>query len=85
MELTYVTETEHLELLGMADRAIGASVRLAEYLEAAGPDWKKNYLASKREQYRTKRIERAKVPRTQNHELENGNHEPENGNHEPEN
>jgi len=63
MELKYVSEIEHLQLYGVADRAIGASVRLAEYLEAAGPEWKKNYLARKRAEYRANRARRADANR----------------------
>jgi four helix bundle protein len=59
LEMRYVTGTHHLEMYALADRAIGAAVKLAEYLEAAAPDWKEDYLARKRDAYRAKRAKRA--------------------------
>jgi hypothetical protein len=45
----YITDAEHLEMFDIADRSIGAAVKFAEYFDAAGPDWKKDYLARRRE------------------------------------
>jgi hypothetical protein len=42
-------------MFGLADGAIGAAVKFIEYLEAAGPDWKKSFLARRREAYRAQR------------------------------
>jgi len=43
LDAGYVSESQHAEMYRLADRAIGASVNFAKYLETAGPDWKKNY------------------------------------------
>ena len=41
----YLSQCLYEDLFKLADRAIGAAVNLAKYLESAGPDWKKNYRA----------------------------------------
>jgi len=51
----YITDDEHLEMFDLADRSIGAAVRFVEYLDAAGPDWKKDYLKRRRDAYRAAR------------------------------
>jgi four helix bundle protein len=54
----YVTEERHLEMYALGDRAASAAVKFVRYLEAAGPDWKKDYLARRREEYRSRRAKR---------------------------
>jgi four helix bundle protein len=54
LEQKYVNDDDELEMFGMADRAIGAAVKFIEYLEAAGPDWKKQFLLRRREAYRAR-------------------------------
>jgi len=46
-------------MFDLADRAIGAAVKFVEYLEAAGPDWKKEFLARRRDKFRQQRAKRA--------------------------
>jgi hypothetical protein len=58
-----VTEGEHIELCGLAERAIAAATKLVVYLDAAGPDWKKEYLAKKREEFRARRDQRRRQRR----------------------
>jgi len=67
----YITETEYDDMCEVADRAIGAGIRLAEYLDREGPEWKKQYLKKLRDKRR----------RANNQDRRNG--EPENA--EPEN
>jgi hypothetical protein len=59
LEEQYIDDDEHLDMYGLADRAIGAAVKFVEYLDAAGPDWKKDFLARLREKCRQRRAERA--------------------------
>jgi len=54
LEQNYVKDDDELEMFGMADRAIGAAVKFIEYLEAAGPDWKKQFLRRRRDAYRSR-------------------------------
>jgi four helix bundle protein len=54
----YVTELQHLEMYALGDRAASAAVKFARYLEAAGPDWKKEYLARRRAEYQARRAAR---------------------------
>ena len=54
----YVTEHQHLEMYALGDRAAAAAVKFVRYLEAAGPDWKKEYLARRRAEYRSRREKR---------------------------
>jgi len=58
LESNYITEEQHLEMYGLGNRAAGAAVRFVQYLDAAGPDWKKEYLARRREKYRAQRARR---------------------------
>jgi four helix bundle protein len=58
LELRYVTDEQHLEMYALGDRAAGAAVKFVRYLEAAGPDWKKDYLARRRDAYRARRAKR---------------------------
>jgi hypothetical protein len=51
-------DEQHLEMYALGDRAASAAVKFVRYLEAAGPDWKKNYLARRREEYRARRAKR---------------------------
>jgi four helix bundle protein len=44
----YVTEDQHSEMYRVANRAIGAATRLLQYLDTAGDDWKKGFLAAQR-------------------------------------
>jgi 23S rRNA-intervening sequence protein len=46
LDARYVSQTKYEELYRLADRAIGAAVNFAKYLESAGPDWKKNFRAA---------------------------------------
>jgi len=62
LEQKFITDTDHLEMFGLADRAIGAAIRLIAYLEAVGPDWKKQFLTRRREQYRARRKMRTSDP-----------------------
>ena len=55
LEQNYITDSEHLEMFGLADGAIGAAIKFIAYLEAAGTDWKKDFLRRRREEYRAKR------------------------------
>jgi len=59
LEEKHIDDDEHLDMYGLADRAIGAAVKFVEYLDAAGPDWKKDFLARRREKYRQRRAKRA--------------------------
>ena len=52
LEKKYITDDEHLQMFGLADRAIAKAVKFVEYLDAAGPDWKKEFLMRRREAYR---------------------------------
>jgi len=54
----YVTEVEHFEMCALGDRAASAAVKFVRYLEAAGPDWKKEYLARRRAEYQSRRAAR---------------------------
>ena len=47
LEEGYVTASAHAEMRRLADRAIGAAVRFAEYLDRNGDAWKKAYSARK--------------------------------------
>jgi four helix bundle protein len=58
LESNYITEEQHLEMYGLGNRAAGAAVRFVQYLDAAGPGWKKEYLARRRERYRAQRAKR---------------------------
>jgi four helix bundle protein len=49
LDRKYLSPSTHDELFNLADRAIGAAVNFAKYLEKAGPDWKKTYRARQRE------------------------------------
>ena len=42
----YISQAQYDEMYRLADRAIGAAVNFAKYLESAGPDWKKRYRAN---------------------------------------
>jgi hypothetical protein len=55
LEKKYITDDERLQMFGLADRAIGKSVRFVEYLDTAGPDWKKEFLMQRREAYGAER------------------------------
>src|SRR5262249_46764903 len=55
LEQNYISDSEHLEMFGLADGAIGAAIKFIACLEAAGPDWKKDFLRRRREAYRAKR------------------------------
>ena len=50
LEERYITEATNVELKRLADRAIGAAVRFASYLDTHGEEWKKNYLSRKRDE-----------------------------------
>src|SRR5207245_8127047 len=50
-EQKYIDDDAHLEMYGLADRAIGAAVKFVEYLDTAGPDWKKEVVPRRRGQY----------------------------------
>ena len=54
----YVTDLQHLEMYALGDRAASAAVKFVRYLEAAGPDWKKEYLAGRRAEYQSRRAAR---------------------------
>jgi four helix bundle protein len=54
----YVLDEQHLEMYALGDRAASAAVKFVRYLEAADPDWKKAYLARRREEYRARRAKR---------------------------
>jgi four helix bundle protein len=54
----YVTELHHLEMYALGDRAASAAVNFVRYLEAAGPDWKKEYLARRRAEFQSRRAAR---------------------------
>jgi four helix bundle protein len=58
LEKKYLTDEQHIELYALGDRAAGAAVKFVRYLEAAGPDWKKEYLARRREEYKRRRARR---------------------------
>jgi four helix bundle protein len=58
LEQNYLDETAYDEMIALADRAIGAAVKFAEYLDQNGEAWKKAYRARKREEGRRKRAER---------------------------
>ena len=58
LESKHLTDEQHLEMSALGERAAGAAVKFVRYLEAAGPDWKKDYLARRRGQYRTRRAKR---------------------------
>ncbi|HKB09972.1 MAG TPA: four helix bundle protein [Vicinamibacterales bacterium] len=58
LDVKYLTEVQHLDLYALGDRAASAAVKFARYLEAAGPDWKKEYLARRRDEYRARRAKR---------------------------
>jgi len=66
LESNYISDAEHLEMFGLGDGAIGAAVKFIEYLEAAGPDWKKAFLARRREAYRARRTLGTPNPAGQN-------------------
>ena len=55
LEEKYVSDDDQLEMFGLADGAIGAAVKFIEYLEAAGPEWKKQFLLRRRAAYRARR------------------------------
>lgn len=59
LEQHYIDDDAHLEMYALADRSIGAAVRFIRYLDGAGHDWKKEYTAKLRDQYRQRRIARA--------------------------
>jgi four helix bundle protein len=42
----YIDVHDYAVMFRLADRAIGASTRLLRYLDSAGPDWKKGFLAA---------------------------------------
>ena len=68
-------------MFDIADRSIGAAVKFAEYLDAAGPDWKKDYLARRREKYRAeRRLKKASPSSDAGTENPNRNGEPQNQN-----
>jgi four helix bundle protein len=62
LEERYIKDSDHLELFGLADAAIRAAVKFIEYLDAAGPDWKKEFLRRRREAYREERRRRTADP-----------------------
>ena len=62
LESHYITDADHLEMFGLGDGAIGAAIKFIEYLEAAGPEWKKAYLSRRRETYRAARRLRTTDP-----------------------
>jgi four helix bundle protein len=70
----YVTEAEGDSMIKLAKRAIGASIRLVQYLELNGEQWKKHY--RDRMQNDVENTERS----TQNQEVEPGTREPGTGN-----
>ena len=49
-------------MFGLADAAIAAAIKFLRYLEAAGPDWKKDFLSRRREAYRAERRARTADP-----------------------
>ena len=55
LEQKYISDDEHSQMFQLADRAIRKSVRFVEYLDTAGPDWKKEFLTQRRETYRAAR------------------------------
>ena len=59
LEQNYIDDEAHLEMYTLADRSIGAAVRFIEYLDGAGRDWKKEYMAKLRDRYRQRRVARA--------------------------
>jgi hypothetical protein len=56
-----LTQSKYDELFKLADRAIGAAVNFAKYLESAGPDWKKNYRKRQRGQHDGKPLPDGKI------------------------
>ena len=58
LDKKYLTDEQHIEMSALGDRAARAAVKFVRYLEAAGPDWKKDYLARRRETYRRSRATR---------------------------
>jgi len=48
-EERWLTEIPHEEMKRLADRAIGAAIRFAEYLDRHGGEWKKNYQLHQRQ------------------------------------
>lgn len=55
-ELQYIDESARTTLRKLADRAIGAAVRFAEYLDRNGDVWKKAYLERKRREPRSRNV-----------------------------
>ncbi len=58
IEETWLAETPHREMKHLADRAIGAAVRFAEYLDRNGEEWKKDYIARRRQEGKKRSDER---------------------------
>jgi four helix bundle protein len=50
VEEAWLAETPHGELKHLADRALGAAVRFAEYLDRNGEEWKKHYISRQRQE-----------------------------------
>jgi four helix bundle protein len=48
LDQKYIDVHDYAIMFRLGDRAIGASTRLLRYLDAAGPDWKKGFLAAQR-------------------------------------
>lgn len=64
LEQNYIDEAAYDEMIELADRAIGAAVKFAEYLDQNGEAWKKAYRSRKREEGRRKRAEREQGSRS---------------------
>ena len=47
-EESWLAEEPYCEMCHLADRAIGAAIRFAQYLDLHGDEWKKNYLARRK-------------------------------------
>jgi four helix bundle protein len=71
LDRKYLSQTKHDELYRLADRAIGAAVNFAKYLESAGPNWKKNYRARQRETTEPDNREKPENPEPENPEPKN--------------
>jgi len=61
VEEAWLAEAPHGEMKHLADRAIGAAVRFAEYLDRNGEEWKKNYIARQRQEGKKRSDERGAV------------------------
>ena len=62
LEEKYIDDAHHLEMFGLADAAIRAAVKFIVYPEAAGSDWKKDFVRRRRDAYRAERRKRTCDP-----------------------